>query len=351
MLYLSTCAGLKNSAPGRIKLGGIPLACKDPSDAAWDERLAGIRRRLESGDPGTRQVAVRSLRNIGDGQAIELLISCLRDDYDRVRWDAADALLAIGEPVVEPLLRVLEEGENKYARAEAAGVLGRMKDGRVIDSLIECFRDDDGNVRWIARKALIVMGEPAAKPLIETLDDPHIRIRKRALKALIQIGKPAVGPLTAALDDDRLRVRQGSLEALEMIGEPAVLSLLKTLETGSPRSRWRAAEALGRLGDIRAVAPLIRALHDCTLDVRWKATESLGMIGDKRSMEALIEALCDSEKYVRQGAARSLGKIGDERALAPLARVARDDGDGDVRETAARASRRIKFSIDFSSDK
>src|SRR5208282_3068775 len=44
-------------------------------------------------------------------------------------------------------------------------------------------------------------------------------------------------------------------------------------------TRWNAAEALGRLGDPRAVEPLIDTLWDDDARVRLKAVWALGMLG------------------------------------------------------------------------
>tara|TARA_B000000460_G_C21378590_1_gene332805 strand:+ start:406 stop:630 length:225 start_codon:yes stop_codon:yes gene_type:complete len=49
--------------------------------------------------------------------------------------------------------------------------------------------------------------------------------------------------------------------------------------------------------------------------VRLHAAEALGKIGDERAVEPLIEALNDEEGHVRRGAAVALGRLGYERAV------------------------------------
>ena len=61
---------------------------------------------------------------------------------------------------------------------------------------------------------------------------------------------------------------------------------------------------------------------------RWKAAESLGRIGDDRAVEPLILALTDEDWRVRQKAAWALGKIGDPRALVPLRRALMHETEG-----------------------
>jgi HEAT repeat protein len=99
--------------------------------------------------------------------------------------------------------------------------------------------------------------------------------------------------------------------------------------------RRKAANALGKIGDSRAVEPLIRALNDSDRDVRWHAAKALGKIGDSRAVEPLIRALNNENPYVRYGAATSLTKIG-ELAFEPLIN-ALNESDSQVRAYSAKA--------------
>jgi HEAT repeat protein len=80
--------------------------------------------------------------------------------------------------------------------------------------------------------------------------------------------------------------------------------------------REAAARALGKIGDTRAVEPLVEALKD-DIHVRWRAAEALLEIGKtSASVEPLVEALKDEDSYVfndwhvREAAAEALVKIG-----------------------------------------
>ena len=86
----------------------------------------------------------------------------------------------------------------------------------------------------------------------------------------------------------------------------------------SSKEKMRAAETLMRIGDTRAVAPLISALHDLDPHVRgWVATV-LGVLKDTRAVAPLIAALHDPDNYVVTCAAVALGELSDERAAEPL---------------------------------
>ena len=78
--------------------------------------------------------------------------------------------------------------------------------------------------------------------------------------------------------------------------------------------------------------------------MRRVAVEALGKIGDTRAVEPLIKALQDSEEYVRRGAVEALGKIGDTRAVEPLITVLRSWAYENVRQIAAYWLKELYFS-------
>jgi HEAT repeat protein len=87
--------------------------------------------------------------------------------------------------------------------------------------------------------------------------------------------------------------------------------------------RLAAASALGKVGDSRAVDPLITALDD-QQGVNEVAALALGEIGDPRAVEPLTETLENESWEIRSSAAKALGKIGDERAVNPLTKLLED---------------------------
>ena len=70
--------------------------------------------------------------------------------------------------------------------------------------------------------------------------------------------------------------------------------------------RRAAAFDLGKLGDARAVEPLIGALRDVSSGVRDGAVLALEAIGDARVVEPLIDALGDHDATVQKRAAKAL---------------------------------------------
>jgi HEAT repeat protein len=156
------------------------------------------------------------------------------------------------------------------------------------------------------------------------------------------IEEPSVEHLIQDLDDMDANVRTVAEEGLVEIGEPAVESLIQILsnENEATIARMGAARTLGRIGDERAVEPLIQLLNEHHYwELQNASAVALGNIGDAKAVEPLISVLQDgyaNEQTIEYGtdrtasiisggrvqamcsAAESLGKIGDERAVEQL---------------------------------
>ncbi|MFW5748549.1 MAG: HEAT repeat domain-containing protein [Chloroflexota bacterium] len=81
--------------------------------------------------------------------------------------------------------------------------------------------------------------------------------------------------------------------------------------------RSRAALMLGKLGDPRAVDPLIRALDAPGHQTPLNAAEALGKLGDPRAIEPLLMLAASGRDRTREAALRALERIGydsDEKA-------------------------------------
>jgi HEAT repeat protein len=157
----------------------------------------------------------------------------------------------------------------------------------------------------------------------------------------------AVKPLiVAARKDIDPEMRVTSIRALAKIGNTrAVKPLIAALKDGAPSVHEAAAVALGQIGDVRAVKPLILVESDQIASNKfgsgsfggrdYSAAAALEKIGAP-AVEQLIVALKDRDMHVRMVAATALGNICDARALNPLL-IALDDTDEGVRWRAADA--------------
>jgi hypothetical protein len=121
------------------------------------------------------------------------------------------------------------------------------------------------------------------------------------------------------LKDEGADVRCGAAEALGKLGDArAVEPLIACLEELDWAVRNSAAIALGNLRDARAVEPLIACLKAQDARVRASAAIALGNLGDARAAEPLIACLKDKDAGGRSSAAIALGNLGDARAVSEL---------------------------------
>ncbi len=126
------------------------------------------------------------------------------------------------------------------------------------------------------------------------------------------------------------------LESLRIQETIAIVDhMLEALESDIPAARKSAAEALGKLGDTRAVEPLIRILNDKNREVREKVIEALGALGDIRALEPLFEVYKDKDEYIRFRVLLAISNFRDERVIDILIQALADE-DWNVRSWAAK---------------
>jgi HEAT repeat protein len=213
-----------------------------------------------------------------------------------------------------------------------------------IEELIAVLRAGDEEARAEAASQLGAAGADAIAPLIGVLRDyatfedyeANPKPYYRAEDVLIDIGEPAVQPLIAALNDETWGARAGAVWALGKIGDVrAVQPLIEALRWGDAGSE--VVEMLVGFGDI-IVRPLAFALKNHESEfVRRGAAHMLGEFADPESTPVLISALeGDADEETRVMAIRALGKRRDARAVEPLIAVLGDPSPM-LREASARA--------------
>ncbi len=204
---------------------------------------------------------------------------------------------AVMDPAaVEPLIRILQRRlESPHFREEAAFTLGCIGDERAIEPLIKAL-DYGPGIKQAALKGLT---------LIEVKDRKVVRVARKLL------------------NDESEAIRDLAIIAIGVHGgEEEVDLLIEKLKNGNEGERWNATNALAKIGDKRAVEPLIERLEsDPGFDTQLVGSAcciALGKIGDKRAVEPLIKALNDRHRVLDLEAAEALARIGDKRVVEPL---------------------------------
>jgi HEAT repeat protein len=190
---------------------------------------------------------------------------------------------------------------------------------------------------YIKAKRLLIEKTNNVTTLVETLNNPDSLFRSVAAAALGRMGdQRAVQPLI-----DVLRDRQSSFDlqvavckALGRLGGPVATDTL-ALMLDSP-VWFHAACALCSLQDERCIQPLMYALTDLPSAEREQTIDALSeYIGDE-SVDAIVSALNPVQHYnLRRHALKVLAKLATTNAVEPVMAVLKKDLDRSIRRQAA----------------
>lgn len=147
---------------------------------------------LRSRNPVVREEAARKLGDLKDPSAVEPLIAILKKDKDwRVRWSVEDALVNIGGPAVEPLMKMLKD-DSWRVRRRAVRTLGKIRDPRAIEPLVALMKtDDDCYIRKSAARAIGEINDSrAGEILIPALKNKDWEVIEGAYRFYIRRGEP-----------------------------------------------------------------------------------------------------------------------------------------------------------------
>lgn len=216
-----------------------------------------------------------ALVKIGE-PAVESLLRAMKDKNWRIRGVAMGALAEIGSPgAVDPIIEALNDSDWRVQKI-ACDCLGEMKNEKVVEPLIQAMDNPHPDVNATASEAIVKIGEPAVEPLIKALKDEKRRFRRNFARALGEIGDArAFEPMIELLKGKDKGMRCEAAEALGKMGDArAVNPLIHTLKDKKGSVRYSASTALANIGK-PSVEPLKQALNDEDKHVRRKAQQIL----------------------------------------------------------------------------
>ncbi len=299
---------------------------------------------LETGAVPLRVEAAGMLARIKDPAAGVSLVGLLRDADETVRQAGFIALEqmagVLNDATAAGLVRNLHESQDEDVRSRVRHLLGLIPNA--ITPLCEMLTHQDVEAQTTAATILEHLLDPrSADGLIDAMASPAVRdIAVRALKKLGAIRERIDAAFNALRDIEGASEREEARMAVVMdllgIGRPSVEILIEYLEDDDWLVREAAADLLGKIGDVRAVEPLMKRLQvDRDTGVKEYALKSLGLIGDPRPAQLYIEAI--PIRPLRVMAIEALAKIKDVEVLRPhneLFNRLRTDRDGIVSYSA-----------------
>lgn len=300
---------------GIVEIEGHHLAMAEAAAGALVEFLSDL-------ELPVRAAAADALGRMGKPAARPLLEVALNSPDKDVRTNATKALVAIGAVAVPEMVEAVKSGKPTM-KVGAATALGRLQTPRAISALIGALSAKETEVRLACRDALVAIGEPSVEPLVAALTNTSPLTRRHAAEALGEIRDPrGAEPLMVCVSDENRLVRLAATYALGKVGQPVATELLiRTLGDADREMREGAAVSLGQIADPRAVPRLVALLEDPIEAVREQAAAALGRIQPRDPATlAAIEALSRSgNEGTRAAAVFGLGQIGDPSSVAAVA--------------------------------
>lgn len=262
--------------------------------------------------------ALESLASIGDESAIEAILSLLHSPSEALRYEAINALGAIGSPLArDPLMKhfAQAEGIEKIASVRSLGQIGSVPAmPGIADALIALFNDGDWNDRLIALRGLVEIKE------------------ERALTHIID----AAGSLDPS-EPESEEILFLIKDTLRKFG--CTEGFLSILLSPSLKYRGRifAIDLIGEMGCQNAVPSLMVLLHDSLSNVRQASIRALGKLRVRDALYKIIGSLEDGDGHLRREAVAALSVIGGKESVEPLIRLLQTEQYDDVLEEAVKA--------------
>ena len=274
---------------------------------------------LTDENSGVRLRAAYALGQLGTFEAVPALITTLEDKNKQVQQYVAQALGKLGNlSAVRPLRKALEsakwgdfaviqniitalrqlgssidaqaltkalESEHWETQAVAAFILAYADETTAYEPCLLLLKHKDDRVRFATIYAIVRLGKEFSLQHLRTaLTDKASAVRMTVMwGANYAFDLTTVEEIIVGLGDGDNSVRQYSVAALRNLMTSSTQSILiTTLSDNDPAVRRQTAIALGRLGNSKAVPPLIHTLlRDPAAEVRQAATWALGKLGDR----------------------------------------------------------------------
>ncbi|MHA1551664.1 MAG: HEAT repeat domain-containing protein [Candidatus Heimdallarchaeaceae archaeon] len=350
----------KSDSEEQIKYASIALMnIQDPKNA--DVLISRLANKKDTND--TKLSIIESLGNLGNPRASQVLI----DQFSRgdpLAYYSTQSLAMLGDSVLPLLVKELEYDSKVPYIIETMKRIGETS----YDYLMNALNKGKGNVRKNAAQCLtLVMSqkygyEGAIRLLTTQLAGKNTAILESVTQALLTLGTPSIRVLIEELADDDLKLRKNAVEVLQYFGynniELALDGLLETdvtlgVKLGVILYMYYPDEELQKLGNSFAISKskirdkdnltyelIVKGLKEIDPDIREKSCELLYYFGTK-AVPTLSSVLSDPNIHVRRKAVESLRKLQSKRALITLIKGAKDNDDV-IAEISTRALGELK---------
>ena len=284
---------LEEAARGHLGLDHRFLhALVDRPEAALPAVVAFAKRDRgeDTVDLAPELLALLSHWNTAD--AIPFLTSIIKEDPEQVPDEVMEALVALGRPVLEPLLAVGDELDESQA-GEVAFILAnlRIRDERVLQLLTERLNFDLADALLL----LGIYGDPAAIPAIEAaagnLGPADVELKKEVAETLAALRNPQSAAEEPPSFDLLALYPETDDPPMDLLDEDERAELLShpTASVRAAAAHWLFNQELAPEQQKKILA---LAQHDSSVTVRTRAWEALINSTEQiEVVEAMLAAL------------------------------------------------------------
>ncbi|MEQ9358014.1 HEAT repeat domain-containing protein [Coleofasciculus chthonoplastes] len=237
--------------------------------------------------------------------AVPSIISAMRESSTREARNLRQVIFHINNPEIVPLMIPLLNEENTYLRSTAFKMLGKLKDRRALQPLINQLMDVE-NLESARTWAANALGELQDSQAIEqllrvveqTLEQDELKYHYNfvisTIVALAKLGDQQKASLIISLarEEDSI-IRIEAVKALKHIVAPGLFSVLKeALHDQITEIRRDAMDAMFYLGVKEVIRELIFCVEDENSDLSQEAIYKLhGLTGEGLDDNQKIEEL------------------------------------------------------------
>lgn len=177
----------------------IARSVKDPQNQLWPKMMALLR----DEDWWVRERVVDVLVELAGTQLTRHIAAFLNDPSDIVRRFAVNVLVRLKDPAsIGALVRTIQTDADWWVRERALEAVGYIGDARSIPYLQDVLRTN-AELRWSALRAILEMNaKPAAAEVIECLKDKDPEVRFIALQCLEKFNEPGRADAVRLLAND-----------------------------------------------------------------------------------------------------------------------------------------------------
>ncbi|HEY5999869.1 MAG TPA: HEAT repeat domain-containing protein [bacterium] len=333
---------LERCAQGRQD--ALALRCAQAATGIGPLALPGLRALLASPDPAARRRGALALTGLGPAAApaADDLISLLGDADPAISAAAKDALVAIGPPALRPLLETIR-GQNTYSTSLRSAALAAIDAMKPYPGplLLELLARGGGDSIWAARQIRLQEMEADALPVLIRIAGERWWNTTWAVSVFSVLGDKAA-PVIPALVARLDNSGGAALAALCAMGAAAMPVAEQLLAAEAEQSRIQGIRILGAMRPL-PVTRLLELAHGDDETLRGWATEYLGRAQDV-DVSTLLVLSRDEDPKIKRTAVHHLEGVSamSDSEIQEVRLLLLADADKWIRASAARALGQIR---------